>query len=165
MDVTFSLRVFMGKKPFSDLIFLRPSGFEGYQDPKKGGPGPHGTPGGVARTGGLPRRHTAHYGPKRPKKGVNLRFWVDFGPFFGVAVVGKFRSRIRLLQFSTGKITPHGNTHVSSARPPIDFFVLFVGCVFWRNQSGDRLWSDASRLTPRRRDFGVRSASGPSRSA
>lgn len=43
----------------------------------------------------------------------------------GVAVVGKFRSRIRLLQFSTRKITPHGNVYISSAIRPIDFCFYF----------------------------------------
>ncbi len=42
----------------------------------------------------------------------------------GVAVVGKFRSRIRLLQFSTRKITPHGNVYISSAIRPIVYFFL-----------------------------------------
>ena len=43
----------------------------------------------------------------------------------GVAVVGKFRSRIRILQFSTRKITPHGNVYISSAIRPIDLFIVF----------------------------------------
>ena len=50
-----------------------------------------------------------------------------FGRFAVVAVVEKFRSRIRILQFSTGKITPHGCVYVSSARPPIGI----VFCVRW----------------------------------
>ena len=44
----------------------------------------------------------------------------------GVAVVGKFRSRIRILQFSTRKITPHGNVYISSARRPIVSYLVFV---------------------------------------
>ena len=43
----------------------------------------------------------------------------------GVAVVGKFRSRIRLLQFSTRKITPHGNVYISSAIRPIGVLVFW----------------------------------------
>ena len=46
--------------------------------------------------------------------------------FSGVAVVGKFRSRIRILQFSTRKITPHGNVYISSAIRPIVYFFCVV---------------------------------------
>ena len=49
-----------------------------------------------------------------------------FGRFSVVAVVEKFRSRIRILQFSTPKITPHGCVYVSSARPPIVLFLSLV---------------------------------------
>ena len=57
----------------------------------------------------------------------------------GVAVVGKFRSRIRLLQFSTRKITPHGNVYISSAIRPIGFVFFCFLVICMRNQSGDRL--------------------------
>ena len=41
-------------------------------------------------------------------------------------------------RFRPGNLQPHGNIHVSSARPPIVFFWFLVG-VSWRNQSGDRV--------------------------
>ena len=61
---------------------------------------------------------------RRPSKNPHL------GRFFPVAVVEKFRSRIRILQFSTRKITPHGCVYVSSARPPIviRIFCLILVC-------------------------------------
>ena len=46
------------------------------------------------------------------------------GSISGLAVVGKFRSRIRLLQFSTRKITPHGNVYISSAIRPIEVYLF-----------------------------------------
>jgi hypothetical protein len=80
-------------------------------------------------------------GPVDPRRSILCSF-------SGVAVVGKFRSRIRLLQFSTRKITPHGNVYISSAIRPIELLVFSVFC-FWRNQSGDRLPTMAEgRLTP-----------------
>ena len=81
---------------------------------------------------------------RRPSKNPHL------GRFFPVAVVEKFRSRIRILQFSTGKITPHGCVYVSSARPPIDLqrFFNFRICAepIWGS-----LISTSLRLTPLRR--------------
>lgn len=58
-------------------------------------------------------------GPVDPRRSILCSF-------SGVAVVGKFRSRIRLLQFSTRKITPHGNVYISSAIRPIGFVFDFV---------------------------------------
>lgn len=64
-----------------------------------------------------------------PKSGSKelavLRTNPILGSNSGVALVGKFRSRIRILQFSTRKITPHGNVYISSARRPIDLFIVF----------------------------------------
>ena len=58
-------------------------------------------------------------GPVDPRRSI-------LSSFSGVAVVGKFRSRIRLLQFSTRKITPHGNVYISSAIRPIDLIIDFL---------------------------------------
>ena len=76
-----------------------------------------------------------------------LRKTPSLGRFVPVAVVEKFRSRIRILQFSTRKITPHGCVYVSSARPPI---VVFFGFVLLY-AGGTNLGIDSnspSRLTP-----------------
>ena len=67
----------------------------------------------------------------------------------GVAVVGKFRSRIRILQFSTRKITPHGNVYISSARRPIVCFLLVIICFVCGTNLGIGLHDSACmRLTP-----------------
>ena len=78
-----------------------------------------------------------HFAPKSGSKELAvLRTTPILGSISGVALVGKFRSRIRILQFSTRKITPHGNVHISSARRPIVFF-----CFFWLLYYAEPIWA------------------------
>ena len=89
-----------------------------------------------------------HFAPKSGSKELAvLRTNPILGSISGVALVGKFRSRIRILQFSTRKITPHGNVHISSARRPIVFWI-FVFLLVRRNQSGHRTLSAPHPLSP-----------------
>ena len=81
-DVTFLLRVFMGKMGFCDPIFLRPLGLEGYRGPRRGPRAPWDPP----RQGGRSSRGSsttpyAKSAPKPPFGVENPRKWSILGRF------------------------------------------------------------------------------------
>ena len=51
----------------------------------------------------------------------------------------KFSSRIRILQLSTGKVTPHGHVLYQFGETSYSFLIVVAFVEFVRNQSGDDL--------------------------